>query len=249
MALISFKVDTEKYIDSIDECQRLLEKIPDKRWKDEAEEIYNATKRRLENMTSGNREISVSDVNNQEMALMRSAKSCIHCIYCADSELKLQLRVSTKVTNPLCTIMNGYRDMNHNDIEKQRIIVLSNIDFSLKRNQQLLRKVNDFNTKPCSEGGLGFETRYVLMSKLMEQQIFLVSNLLLVDNREATTVQDKTIYPADYWEKDTQIIRNLICFGIIDPVKISELKKIFEKSWDTAMGIENFLTQYESEEI
>ena len=73
--------------------------------------------------------------------------------------------------------------------------------------------------------------------------------LEFTDNREATTVQDKTIYPADYLEKDTQIIRNLICFGIIDPVKISELKKIFEKSWDTAMGIENFLTQYESEEI
>lgn len=246
IALISIKSDVQKYIDSIDECQRLIGKINDKRWKNEATELYNETKKELENMSLGNREISVSEVNHQEMALMRAAKNSIHCIYYADSILKLQMRLSTRITNPLGTIINGYRDMDHENIEKQRVIVLSNIDFSIEENRTLLRDVNNFNTKSCIDGGLGFTTRYVLLSKLMEHQISYVNNLLLVDNREATTVQDKTIYPEDYLINDTHIVRDLICRGTIEAVRVNELQRTYKKIWDAAVPIDRFLEGYEN---
>lgn len=246
MAIISNKSDIEEYITSVDECQRLIGKITDRRWKKEATEMYNETKRQLESMASGNRDIPVFEVNNQEMELMRAAKNSIHCIYYADSVLKLRMRVSTQITNPLGTIINGYRDMSHENIEKQRVIVLSNIDFTLEVNRTLLRTVNDFNTRTCTDGGLGFETRYVLLSKLKEQQIPYINNLLLVDDREATTVLDKTVYPEDYLIKDTHIVRDLICRGTIDPIRVNELQKNYKKIWDTAMSLERFLEGYEN---
>lgn len=246
IALISIKSDTEKYINSVDECQRLIGKIDDRRWKNEATEIYNETKKQLENMTSGNREIPISEINNQEMELMKSAKNSIHCIYYADSTLKLQMRLSTRITNPLSTIINGYRDIKNKNVEKQRVIVLSNIDFTKEENRTLLRNVNDFNTKSCMEGGLGFEMRYVLLSKLMEHQIFYVDNLLLVDNREATTVQDKTLYPDDYIVNDTFIVRDLICRGTIESVRVNELRRTYLKIWDAALPLERFLEGYKA---
>ena len=124
--------------------------------------------------------------------------------------------------------------------------VLKGIDFSMEENRTLLRDVNDFNTKSCIDGGLGFTTRYVLLSKLMEHQISYVNNLLLVDNREATTVQDKTIYPEDYLINDTHIVRDLICRGTIEAVRVNELQRTYKKIWDAAVPIDRFLEGYEN---
>lgn len=110
--------------------------------------------------------------------------------------------------------------------KKQRMIVLSNIVFTLEVNRTHLRTVNIFTTKMCTDCGLGFETRYVLLSKLKEQQSPYINNLLPVDNREVTTVLDKTVYPEDYLINDMCMVRDLFCRGTIDPVRVNELNKL-----------------------
>lgn len=242
IAIFGIKSDMRTHINSVDKCQRLIFDIHNKRWRDAAEKLLNETLEQIKSISDGTRMISLSNINNEELALMESAQKSIKCIYYAESLVKLKMRLPDSIYNPLYSVLTGYSDKKYKKLEKKRIIIIgNNIDITKEETKEFLKKINAFNRGKINENGLEFDIRFLLFSKLTELQIPLIGNLLLVDNIEATTVVDKTVYPDDYLEKNTQILRDLDCRATINQVEIKRLQDIFQRMWEIALDIEHFL--------
>lgn len=245
IAIIRIRCDVIRHMDEIDENYRLINEMPTLAWKQDACQKTDELKETLRSMVNGRRPILPGKITAEEHELLKRAHSSIYSLNYIHSPVELQMRLPKKAKiNPLHGLLNAHCNPVCKVKDKKRIVIIddSEIDIEDANVCAMIRELADFNVKSYAKGGMNFNVRFICLSKLTEEQIPEVGNLLLVDGQEATVVVDKTKYPHDYLEKNNKNgVRNMHCNGYVNTTDINKFKDVFDVIWKKSLDIESFV--------
>lgn len=245
IAIIRIRCDVIKQVIELDENYRLINDMPTLSWKQDACRRSDELREILRSMVNGHKPISPGKITFEEDELLKRATSSIYSLNYIHSTIELQMRLlKCSKMNPLNGLLNAHCDVMCEVGNKKRVVIIddSEIDTEDEHIVAMLDELADFNRKEYINGGMNFDVRFICLSKLTEEQIPEIGNLLLIDEQEATVVFDKTKYPSDYLEKNNKYcIRNLECQGIVNKTDIRKFKEVFDSIWKKALDINSFI--------
>lgn len=246
MAIIRIRCDIIDHMNEIDEYHRMINEISSVAWRSDAKQKYDELKVVIKNMANGYKRIPPGKITKEEQRLLEGAENSVYSLNFIHSKIELEMRLPRKVrTNPLNGLLNAHRNPLCKVGNKKRVVILddSKIDLETDDVQAMIKELDEFNRKPYAENGMNFDVRFIVLSKLKEEQIAETGNLLMVDEKEATVVTDKTSYPADYLTCNGNISRDLECYGYIDRTELEKQKEIFHTIWAKALSADYFLKE------
>lgn len=245
IAIVRIRCDIIRHMNELDENYRLVHNMPTLAWKLDAVRKSEELKETLRSMVNGRKPIPPGKITSEEHELLKKATSSIYSLNYIHSRVELEMRLPKKAKiNPLHGLLNAHCNPECKVRDKKRIVIIddSEIDIDDTVVCGKVRELADFNIKSYADGGMNFNVRFICLSKLTEEQIPEIGNLLLVDGHEATVVVDKTKYPHDYLEKNNKhSVRNMHCNGYVNRMDIDNFKDTFDVIWKKSLDIESFM--------
>ena len=171
--------------------QRIIESIPDSRWRGEAVAELEQLRLTFSGWTNGTRRIREWSSLNFQIESLASARTSVRAIHIATQPGALQMWDDRhRGYDRLVDAFRGLDDA----IVKRRILVLDGDDAELSSadgsgrmiTSDLAKRVCQLQTSATEDGGLGFELR-VLWRRHSDE---LPPNLLIVDEREVCTIEN-----------------------------------------------------------
>lgn len=236
LALLGIRSLVKDSLKESNELYKYVYEISNDYWRKKAVEEYNKLKTNLQEMASGNRRIEPNMVTAEELRLINKSEKSIYCTYFADNIIKLQIRLNSWAKhNPMYAINNSYKNIKSKHFDKKRIFILDKIDLKDKEVSNILKELHKYYSDA------GFDTKFILYTKMKEINIPYVGNMVLSDEIECTVCIDKTEYPKDYMENEYRLTRELSCNNIVNYQTINEYKEIFYRMWEMALDIDSIL--------
>lgn len=236
LALLGIRSLVKDSLKESNELYKYVYEISNDYWRKKAVEKYNKLKSNLQEMASGNRRIEPNMITAEELRLINKSEKSIYCTYFADNIIKLQIRLNSWAKhNPMYAINTSYKNIKSKNFDKKRIFILDKIDLKDKEVSNILKEIHKYYSDA------GFDTKFILYTKMQEINIPYVGNMVLSDEIECTVCIDKTEYPKDYMENEYRLKRELSCNNIVNYQIINEYKEIFYRMWEMALDIDSIL--------
>lgn len=231
LAVAAVRHDVAESLRDASSERQVLSAIPDARWREEAVAELDRLRLSFAGWADGTRRVPEQSSLNFQIRSLRSSTASVRAIHVAVNDSALTMWDDRH--RGYDRLVDAYRGL-PDSVDKRRILVLDATDDNLSTKVGSARvlsaapaiRVCQLQTAPQDEGGLGFELRLLWLKPHGEE---IPPNLLLVDDREACTIENR----GEDRYTDLEVT--------VNPTQVRYQIRRFEDLWTAATPVEHCL--------